>query len=150
LKPIAYADLSKGCFLLFFICHDLERPLRRRSKWIQVLKTLQGEYLNSFLQHLIEPVSHFLSISPLNISPVVGVDHAPTTTFATEALSPGPPTSVPVLGSIPVPEQFGSASGGGLETPPTVSDHAMLTLPCSRLSLLITGHLAQASGFGHP
>jgi hypothetical protein len=63
--------------------------------------------------------------------PVVGVDHAPTTAFATEAytlLSPGPPTSVPDSGLIPVHKQPGSASGQGFETPPTVSDHA-----CSRL-----------------
>ena len=53
------------------------------------------------------------------MGPVVGADHAPTTAFATEAytLSPGP------LISVPVPKQLGSASGRGLETPPTVSDH---------------------------
>ena len=46
--------------------------------------------------------------------PVVEVDLAPTTAFATEAstLSPGPT----------------STSDQGLETPPTVSDHAMLTI----------------------
>ena len=56
--------------------------------------------------------------------PVVGVDHAPATAFATEAyrLSPGAPISVPL------PKQLGSASGRGLETPPTVSDHAVLTI----------------------
>ena len=53
--------------------------------------------------------------------PVVGVDHAPTT------VSPGPPISVPDSGSIPVHQQPGSASGRGLETPPTVSDHAVHT-----------------------
>ena len=60
--------------------------------------------------------------------PVVGVDHAPTTAFATEAYtpSPGPPISVPVSGSISM--QLGSASGQGLETPPTVSDHAVHTI----------------------
>ena len=59
--------------------------------------------------------------------PVVGVDHAPTTAFATEAytLPPGPSISVPVSGSIPVLKQVGSASGQGLETPPTVSDPAV-------------------------
>ena len=47
LKPIDYAkkgsvlDLSKGSYLLLFICH--ERPFRRWSKWIQALITLQGE-----------------------------------------------------------------------------------------------------------
>ena len=68
------------------------------------------------------------STSPLNKVPVAGVDHAPTTAFATEAytLSPGSPISVPVSGSIPV--QFGSASGQGLETPPTVSGHAVHTI----------------------
>ena len=37
------------------------------------------------------------------MAPVVGVDHAPTTTFATEAytLPLGPPISVPISGSIP-------------------------------------------------
>ena len=56
--------------------------------------------------------------------PVVGADYASTTAFATEAytLSPGPPTSVLV------PKQLGSASGQGLEIPPTVSDHAVLTI----------------------
>ena len=59
--------------------------------------------------------------------PVVGVDHAPTAAFATETctLSPG---SVPVSASMPVSEQLGSASGRDLETPPTVSDHAVLTI----------------------
>ena len=56
--------------------------------------------------------------------PAVGVDQAPTTAFATEAytLSPGPPISVPMH------EQLGSTSGRGLETQPTVSDHAVLTI----------------------
>ena len=56
--------------------------------------------------------------------PVVGVDHAPTTAFAAEAytLSPSSPVSVPV------PKQLGSPSGQGLENPPTVSDHAVLTI----------------------
>jgi hypothetical protein len=59
--------------------------------------------------------------------PVVGVDHAPTTAFATEAhtLSPGLPFSVPVSRSTPLPKQLGSASDLGLETPPTVSDHGV-------------------------
>ena len=65
--------------------------------------------------------------------PVVGVDHAPTTVFDTEADAP-----VPVLKQL----QVGSASGRGLETSPTVSDHAV------RLSLLIIGHLAHV--FAHP
>ena len=56
--------------------------------------------------------------------PVIGVDHAPTTAFAAEAftLSPSLPTSVPV------PNQLGSASVLGLETPSTVSNHAVLTI----------------------
>ena len=62
--------------------------------------------------------------------PVLGVDHAPTTAFAAEAptLSPGPPISVPV------PKQLGSPSGQGLETPPTVSDHAVLTIVVANLA----------------
>ena len=58
--------------------------------------------------------------------PVVGVDHAPKA-FATEAhtLSPGPPILAPISGSIPAPKQLGSASGLELETPSTVSDHAV-------------------------
>jgi hypothetical protein len=58
--------------------------------------------------------------------PVVGVDHAPTA-FATEAytLSPGPSISVPISGSIPALKQLGSASSLELETPSTVSDHAV-------------------------
>ena len=62
--------------------------------------------------------------------PVVGVDHSPTTPFATEAYTPslGPPISVPVSGLTPMPKQLGSAVGRGLETPPIVSDHAVFTI----------------------
>ena len=43
--------------------------------------------------------------------------------------SPGSLISVPVSGSIPVPKQLGSSGARGLvETPPTVSDHAVLSL----------------------
>jgi hypothetical protein len=52
------------------------------------------------------------------VVPADGVDHAPTT----DALSPGPPISVPV------PKQLDSASGRGLETQPTVSDQAVLMI----------------------
>jgi hypothetical protein len=54
---------------------------------------------------------------------MVGVD----TAFATDAYTL-PPTLAPVTGSIPVPKQLCSASGRGLETPPTVSDHAVLAI----------------------
>jgi hypothetical protein len=56
--------------------------------------------------------------------PLIGVDHVPTPAFATEAytLSPGSPVTVPA------PKQHGSASGRRLETQPTVSDHAVLTI----------------------
>jgi hypothetical protein len=67
--------------------------------------------------------------------PDVGVDHAPITVFATEAYtptmtpSPGLPISVPVSGSIPVPEQLSAGDRElELETPPTVSVHAVLTI----------------------
>ena len=72
--------------------------------------------------------------------PVVGVDHAG---FATEAhtLPPIFPISVPVSASSPVPKQLGSASGRGLETPSTVSDHAVLTI------FVANGHLAHV--FSH-
>ena len=56
--------------------------------------------------------------------PVVGVDHAPTTAFATE-LSLGSPISLPASGLIPVSKQLDSASGRGIETPPTVSNYAV-------------------------
>ena len=70
--------------------------------------------------------------------PVVGVDHAPSTSEP-YTLSPGPPFSVPVSGLIPVP---GPASGRGLvETPPTVSDHAVLTIIVANYC-----HLAHAFG----
>ena len=64
---------------------------------------------------------------------VVSIDHVlPATTFATlteaHKLTPGLPISVPVSELIPVPNQLGSAGGRGLETPPTVSDHAVLTI----------------------
>ena len=58
--------------------------------------------------------------------PVVGVDHAPTSTtaFATEAFTlaptPGPSPQAPI--SVYVYKELGSASNGrGLETPPTPS-----------------------------
>ena len=62
---------------------------------------------------------------------MVGIDHAPNTTvFATE-LSPGLSISLPVQvsGLIPVPNQLGSAGGREflVETPPKVSDQAVLT-----------------------
>ena len=63
----------------------------------------------------------FLRISPLNVVPVVGVDHAPTTAFATEVFS-GSPISASV------PKQLSSASGRVLETLPTVSDQPALTI----------------------
>ena len=75
---------------------------------------------------------------------MVGIDHTPTTAFATEAYTLSP-ISAPVSesGSIPVPKQLDSVpSGQGLETPSTVSDHAVLTM------LLITSHLADV--FAHP
>ena len=77
---------------------------------------------NSFVPFII------ISTSPLNIVPVqVGVDDAPT--FATKAYTPpDPPISVPISGLIPVPKRLGSASGRGLETPTTVSVHAVLTI----------------------
>ena len=53
--------------------------------------------------------------------PVIGVDHAPTTAFATEAY-----TCLP--SSVPAPNQLGSASVRGLEAPSMVSYHAMLTI----------------------
>ena len=58
--------------------------------------------------------------------PEVLVDHSPTPAFTTESytLSSGSP----ILVLIPVAKQLGPASGGGLETPPTVSDHSMLTI----------------------
>ena len=58
--------------------------------------------------------------------PIAGVDHAPTT----DTLSPSPPISVSV------PKELDSAGGRGLDTQPTVSDHAVLTM-----SLLITSRL---------
>ena len=71
-----------------------------------------------------------LSISPLNKVPVVHVDHAPAPVFSTEPYSPSPAPTIPlpVSGLIPVPKQLDSASGGGLETRPTVSDRAELTI----------------------
>ena len=116
-------DLSKRGYILFFMCH--ERPLCRRSKRIQDLINLQSGQLNSFLRHFIETILYFfsfsISISPLSKVTEVGVNHSSTTSFATEAytLSPGAPISMRV------PKELGSASGQGLETPPTVSDHAI-------------------------
>ena len=126
LKPAAYA---KGSYLVFLIRH--ERPLRRRSesKWNQALITLRGEYLKFFLLHLIESFV-LLSVSQLNLVPVVGVDRiVSTTAFAAEAYTSSP-AGLPI--SVPMPNQLGSASGRGLGTTATVS--VMLRL---RLSLLI-------------
>ena len=58
--------------------------------------------------------------------PVVGADHAPITASATEAYM-SPQISALVSGLMPVPKQSDSAGGQGLETPPTVSDHTVLT-----------------------
>ena len=66
-------------------------------------------------------------LKSLNRVPVVEVDHTPTTTVATEAYT-GPSISAPISGMIPMPKQLGSTSGQELETPPTVSDHAVLTI----------------------
>ena len=56
--------------------------------------------------------------------PASVVDHAPITVLDTEAytLPLGPPISVPV------PKQFGFASGRGLENQPTVSDRAVFMI----------------------
>ena len=52
------------------------------------------------------------------MAPMDGADHAPTTPSA---------RSVPAAPeSITVPKQLGSASGQGLETLPTVNEHAVL------------------------
>ena len=63
---------------------------------------------------------------------MVDIDHAPTTTVGTEAHTsspPCPPISVPISELIPVPKQLSSStSAQGLETPPTVSDHVVLTI----------------------
>ena len=55
---------------------------------------------------------------------MVGIDHASTTVFATEAytLSTGPPISVPVT------TQLGFASRQGSETSLTVSDHVVIMI----------------------
>ena len=61
--------------------------------------------------------------------PVVGVDDAPTAALTTEANTLAlSPILVPVSGSISVHKQPGSAGGRGLETPTTVSDHALLAI----------------------
>jgi hypothetical protein len=64
------------------------------------------------------------------VAPVVDVNHAPITVFATtEASTVSPPISAPVSSlmlAVPEPEQLGSTPGP--ETLPTVSDHAALTI----------------------
>ena len=61
--------------------------------------------------------------------PVVGIDHASTSAFATEAYtpSPGPSISVPVseLELTTMPKQLDSAIGRRLEAPPSVGDHVV-------------------------
>ena len=70
---------------------------------------------------------------------MVDIDHAPTT-VATDAYTwspPGSPNSAPISELITMPKQFSSSSSGrGTETPPAVSDHAVLTIVVD--SLLIT------------
>ena len=59
---------------------------------------------------------------------MVDIDYAPTTVSAEAYTSspPGPPISVPISELIADPKQLSSStSGRGLETPPTVSDHAV-------------------------
>ena len=83
---------------------------------------------------------------------MVDKDHALTTTVATDTNTwspPGSPIPAPIseLIPMPVPKQFSSStSGQGIETPPTVSDHAVLTIVVD--SLLITGYLAHV--FDYP
>ena len=69
---------------------------------------------------------------------VVGVDHAPTTGFATEAytLSPGIPISV---------QELGSVSDRGLETLSTVSDHPVLTIVVANWHMFLAAHSMQDS-----
>ena len=55
--------------------------------------------------------------------PVVDAVHAPTTVFTKE-----PFTGPPILAHVPSGNQLGSASGRGLEIPPTVGDFAVLTI----------------------
>ena len=60
---------------------------------------------------------------------MVDVDHAPTSTVATEAYTSSPPDpqiSVPISG-LPNQLELSSTSGQG-ETLPTVSYHAVLTI----------------------
>ena len=54
---------------------------------------------------------------------MVVVDHAPITEFATdsEAYTLSPDLQI----SVPISKQHGSAGSGGLDTQPTVSDHAI-------------------------
>jgi hypothetical protein len=84
-----------------------------------------------------------LSISPLNVVPVAGVDRAPTTAFAAEVdtLFPGTPISVPV------PMQLGSASDRGLET--TVSGQFVFTIAIA-IANSIANYWYLAYVFGHP
>ena len=48
---------------------------------------------------------------------------APTTVFVAESYTPSPDPLI----SVPVAKRLGSASGRGLETLPTVSEHVVLT-----------------------
>jgi len=94
-----------------------------------LLDRLKESYLPFFTCHEPTPSSIEMDSSsdnPIATSsstriPVVNVDDAPTTTFATEATSstPGPSIRVPGSGLISEPKQLGSASGQGLKTPPT-------------------------------
>lgn len=58
-----------------------------------------------------------------DVVPVVVVDHAPFTEFATEAYTLSPDLQI----SVPKSKQHGSAGSGGLDTQPTVGNHVVHT-----------------------
>ena len=74
-----------------------------------------------------------LSISPLNIVPVVGVDYTDITATITKAYTQAPGIPISASDSLArsmsvVPKQLGFTGGRGLDIPPTVSDCAMLLI----------------------
>ena len=72
--------------------------------------------------------SSYLRISQPNVVPIVDVDDPLTTTFATEAYTLFSGPGAPISAAVPMSKQLESVSGGRLENPSTVSDHAALTI----------------------
>ncbi|KAF8813464.1 hypothetical protein BYT27DRAFT_6373108 [Phlegmacium glaucopus] len=95
---------------------------------------------SSFDNHTIAMTDAGTSNLPLNMAPVVGIDHAPVE--STEAYIVPAPISVPVSATMPaVPSQLVSVSSSG----PELETSMVSIMLRSRSSSLNTAHLADVS-----